>query len=130
MDKQQEIQNNATVKKGGRPLKIVKRSRVCMIRLTALEEFAIAGKARNAGVTISDFFRRSAQKAKVVARLTLEEIALYRIITGMANNLNQLTHLAHKDGLLSVQRNCRNLLEELDIALNELKSRDRESDNR
>lgn len=116
--------------KGGRPQKKIKRCHIYMIRLTDLEQFTIATKAKNAGTTISDFFRKSAQKAKVIARLTTEEAGYMRMLAGMANNLNQLTHLAHKNGLLTVQRNCRTLMAELDESLKRINKDDWESDHR
>lgn len=116
--------------KGGRPPKKIKRSHIYMIRLTDLEQFSIATKAKDAGITISDFFRKSAQKARVVSRLSSEEAGYMRVLTGMANNLNQLTHLAHRSGLLSVQRNCRILIGEIDNTLKKLNSDDREGDHR
>ena len=116
--------------KGGRPPKKIKRCHIYMIRLTDLEQFSIATKARTAGITISEFFRRSAQRARVISRLTPEEAGYMRVLTGMANNLNQLTHLAHRSGLLCVQRNCRVLIEEIDHTLKKLNSDDREGDHR
>jgi hypothetical protein len=116
--------------KGGRPQKKIKRCHIYMIRLTDLEQFTIATKAKNAGTSISDFFRKSAQKAKVVSRLTTEEAGHMRVLGGMANNLNQLTRLAHLNGLLSVQRNCRLLMAEINELLKKIIGDDRESDYR
>jgi hypothetical protein len=119
-----------TRKKGGRPPKKIKRCHIYMIRLTDLEQFTIATKAKNAGTTISDFFRKSAQKAKVISRLSNDEVGYMRVLAGMANNLNQLTHLAHVNGLLSVQRNCRTLMAEINELLKIMTGDDRESDHR
>ncbi|HEV7379292.1 MAG TPA: plasmid mobilization relaxosome protein MobC [Dyadobacter sp.] len=111
--------------KGGRPPKKVKRDSQLMVRLTETERFLIAAKAREAGVNPSAWFRLAAKKAKVVARLKPEDASFLRMLTGMANNLNQLTHLAHRDGFLSIQKKCRELLSEIDDVLRKLTSDDR-----
>ena len=48
----------------------------------------------------------------------------------LANNLNQLTKLAHWLGLLTVARDCAKILKEIDITLKHLNNHDRENDNR
>ena len=130
MEEQKIKAEKAIRNKGGRPQKKIKRCHIYMIRLTDLEQFTIATKAKNAGTSISDFFRKSAQKGKVISRLTTEEAGHMRVLAGMANNLNQLTHLAHLNGLLSVQRNCRLLMAEINELLKKMIGDDRESDYR
>jgi len=75
---------------------------------------AIAGKARNAGMRISDWFRRSAKIAVIRPRLSEEETGYLRTLSGMANNLNQLTKLAHKGGLVKLLTDLRSLLGEVE----------------
>jgi len=74
---------------------------------------------------ISDWFRSAALKAKVIARLSAEEKQIHQVLAGMANNLNQLTKLAHVKGLLSVVRKCDTLLTEIDQVIKYLLSDDR-----
>ena len=111
--------------KGGRPPKKVKRESQLMVRLTETERFLIETKAREAGMKSSAWFRLAAKKARVVARLKPEDAGLLRMLAGMANNLNQLAHLAHIDGLISVQKKCRELLSDIDDVLKKLRDDDR-----
>ena len=111
--------------KGGRPPKKVKRESQLMVRLTETERFLIETKAREAGMKPSAWFRQAAKKARVIARLNPEDAGLLRMLAGMANNLNQLAHLAHTEGLLSVQKKCRELLSDIDDVLKKLKDDDR-----
>lgn len=113
--------------KGGRPLKKVKKCHNIRVRLTSSERFLIEQKAKEAGMLPSAWFRQAAKRAKVVARLTPEDLRILRMLAGIANNLNQITHLAHKEGLLSVQKRCRDILAEIDETLKYLNSHDRES---
>ena len=54
------------------------------------ERLAIASKAKNAGVRISDWFRQSAKVAVIRSRLSKEETGHLRTLSGMANNLELL----------------------------------------
>ncbi|MGV3504719.1 MAG: plasmid mobilization protein [Adhaeribacter sp.] len=117
-------------KQGGRPVKLVKKSNILVVRLTDTERILIAGKAREAGMKASEWFRMAAKKAQVIARLSPADVAILRVLTGLANNLNQIARLAHKEGLLSVQRKCRESLDEINDTLRYFNSDDRKSHDR
>jgi hypothetical protein len=112
--------------KGGRPKVKVRRETHVKVRLTATERFMISARANDAGMRLSDWIRAAAKAAKVVARLKPEDLQIMRMLTGMANNLNQLTKLAHRDGILTVAIKCGNLLIEIDQALKYFNSDDRQ----
>ncbi len=112
--------------KGGRPKVRVRRETHVKVRLTATERFLIAGKAKDASMRLSDWIRAAARAAKVVARLKPEDLQIMRMLAGLANNLNQLTKLAHKDGILTIAIKCGNLLIEIDQALKYFNSDDRQ----
>lgn len=103
--------------KGGAPQKKVKRANGIRVRLTTSERFLIESKAKQAGIRISDWFRAAALKAKVVTRITAEDRRTLHLLTGMSNNLNQLTKLAHTSGIMSIAVRCGNLLIEIDQTL-------------
>ncbi|MEJ8802820.1 plasmid mobilization protein [Pontibacter sp. H249] len=117
-------------KKGGRPAKRVKRNCTLVVRVTETERLLVAGKAREARLSLSAWFRAAAKKAVVTARLRPKELATLRMLSGMANNLNQLARLAHREGLLSVQGKCRQALDEINRTLHLLGRDDRKSDDR
>ena len=125
--KQQEITGKT---KGGRPVKLVKKSSKLVVRMTETERLLISEKAREAGMKLSEWFRLAARKVQVIARLSPGDVAILRMLTGMANNLNQIARLAHKEGLLSVQRKCREGLDEINDTLRYFNSDDRKSNDR
>jgi len=94
----------------GRPKKAITRSTSLVVRLTPTERLAIEGRATSAGMVISEWFRKTARTAVVRPRLSKEETGYLRTLSGMANNLNQLTKLAHTAGLLSLVADLRRLL--------------------
>lgn len=109
----------------GRPKKIIKRSDMLMVRLSPTERLLIEDKSKKAGMKPSEWFRRSAKTAKVVPRLTAEETAWFRMLAGLANNLNQLTHLAHVSGLFSLGIKCRTMLVQIEDLLLKIRNHDR-----
>ncbi|WP_299760930.1 plasmid mobilization relaxosome protein MobC [uncultured Pontibacter sp.] len=125
-----QLQQSHERKKGGRPNKRVKRSHTLVVRVTDTERLLITGKAREAGLSVSAWFRAAAKKAVVVARFRPEEAALLRMLSGLSNNLNQLTRLAHREGLLSVQGKCRQALDEINHTLQQIGKDDRKGDDR
>lgn len=96
-----------------------------MVRLTVNERFLIEEKAKHVGMKPSAWLRQAAKKAKVLARLKPEDLKHLRTLTGMANNLNQLTHLAHKEGLVFIRQSCKELLFQIDLILKMLSRDDR-----
>ncbi|MBB6129412.1 plasmid mobilization protein [Mucilaginibacter lappiensis] len=111
------IKSDRPKHKGGRPRLKVRREKEMKIRLTATEEFLIKAKAREAGMRSSSWFRAAAKNARVMVRLKPEEMQLLRMLSGLANNLNQLTKLAHTNGIISIALKCANLLNEIDRAI-------------
>ena len=115
--------------KGGAPKKRVRREVILRIRMTATDRFYINSKAKDAGMKTSSWIRAAARNAKIVPRLTDDERRILWMLAELANNLNQLTKLAHQRGLLTVVRECSKILNEIDITLKHLNNDDRESDN-
>lgn len=114
----------AKVRKPGRPKKKVSRSDLLMVRLTPTEKIFIESRANNAGLKPSDWFRKAAKSAKVCPRFTTEETSWFRMLAGLANNLNQLTHLAHVAGLLTLALKCQSMLKQIEKILTEISRHD------
>lgn len=103
--------------KGGRPIKTIKKESGIRVRLSKTERYLISEKAKKAGVKLSDWVRQAAKTAMVTSRFSTDEMSMMRTLTGMANNLNQLTKLAHQQGLLAIQQKCRDLISSIDDVL-------------
>lgn len=120
-------ENNRTSKRRvpGRPKKGIKRSDILMVRLTPTERLLIEDKSRKAGMKASEWFRMAAKSAKVIPRFSAKETAWFRMLAGLTNNLNQLTHLAHIQGLLSLGQKCRAMLTQVEELLTKIRNHDR-----
>jgi hypothetical protein len=112
------------VRTPGRPKKTIKRNDFLMVRMTPTERLLIESRAEKAGIKPSEWFRQAAKNAKVFPRFTPEETEWFRMLSGVANNLNQLTHLAHVIGLTSQALKCQTLMREVDDLLIKIKNHD------
>ena len=62
---------------------------------------------------MAEYIRESALKSEVVQPSTEADIKEYRTLVGMANNLNQLTKMAHQDGIIYLYSPLDRLLGEI-----------------
>jgi hypothetical protein len=104
----------------GRPKKAVKKEIITGTRFSKTEHFIVRQKAGKAGLKLTEYIRTMAIKGDVKSRMSEEDRHFVRQLIGMANNLNQLTKLAHQQGimraLLSFEK-YRNQIDELLKAL-------------
>ncbi len=103
-----------TIKKRVSQPNAVKRSIRVQIYLTPTEKLLLEGKARQAGITIAEWFRQATKSDKVVPRITTEDARYLRSLAGMANNLNQLVKLAHTAGLGPFGERSERLADQID----------------
>lgn len=125
MEKEKEREKIIAKKRGGRPKKEIKRSEILMVRVTKSERIIIENRATKAGISPSEWFRQAAKKAKVMARLSEDEMSCFRSISGLCNNLNQLTKLAHSQGLVTLLTDLRSLLDSANLLIEKLTAYDR-----
>jgi hypothetical protein len=125
METVKERESTAKKKKGGRPKKVIKKSVFLMVRLTVAELLMIQGKAREAGLKPSEWFRQAARKATITPRLSSEEMGWLRDLSGQTNNLNQLTKLAYQQGLIGLANVIRGMLDKTNLLMEKLMGDDR-----
>lgn len=108
-------------KKGGRPPKTQEREHHFGFFATPVEQTVIREKAKRAGLRPADYLRDLAMHGKPRPRPSAEELQLYRDLTGMANNLNQLTKEAHQQNLPILVPRVLRILEEVNNALKKIR---------
>ena len=89
---------------GGRPPKKVKRDQQITVMCNLLERKAIAFKAKQAGVTLSEYLRVVGLCAKIDSsrsELAKEILLLKATCNHAAENINQFTRKLHSTGFLS-----------------------------
>lgn len=106
--------------KGGRPAKgaAEKKKYRITVKLTTEDYYTLKGKAKSAGVSMSEFVRKVLEKGNVIERLTIEQVDFIRKLCGMANNLNQLAHRANAEGFHTVAPFHKAIIGKIDEILN------------
>ena len=92
--------------KGGRPRasRVQKKSWAVTVRYSALQYDIVRHRARTAGYrTLTEYVREASVNAEVVHNFVQEHNAAFRNLSGLCNNLHQLTRLAHAQGLQSTE---------------------------
>ena len=107
-------------KKGGRPTKGVaeKNKYRITVKLNTQDYYTLKGKAKNAGISMSEFVRKVLEEGNVIERLTVEQAGFIRKLCGMANNLNQLAHRANAEEFHAVAPFHKIIISKIDEILN------------
>ena len=92
---------------------VCKLSKAVTVKFSKIDYERLCRRSRQANLTLAEFLRVSAFETTITARHSAEETAVIRSLTGMANNLNQLTRLSHQAGFHRTQRIVTELLQRL-----------------
>ena len=84
-------------------------------------------RSKNANRTLAEYIRDAAFDARIVAKHSTEDVAIIRNLTGMANNLNQLTKLSHQTGFYRTKNIVIEVLEKLKSIISDYKAEERRS---
>lgn len=84
----------------GRPKKAIKKVKSSPVHMTVSDRLIIERKARLFNLSISEYLLKAGLSKCVKARLTEEEVLLFRQLTAMGNNLNQIARRVNQTGLL------------------------------
>ena len=82
-------------------------------------------RSKNANRTLAEYIRDAAFDARIVAKHSTEDVAIIRNLTGMANNLNQLTKLSHQTGFYRTKNIVMEVLEKLKSIMSNYKATER-----
>ena len=106
--------------KGGRPTKgaAEKKKYRITVKLNTQDYYTLKGKAKGAGVTMSEFVRKLLYNGNIIERLTVEQADFIRKLCGMVNNLNQLAHRANAEGFHAVAPFHKIIISKIDEILN------------
>ena len=84
------------------------------VRFATKECFLLKEKARRAGVTLSEYQRRVSATSVVRERLRPQHLQHILKLTGMANNLNQISRKANAAGYVGIRTEYRNIASKID----------------
>ena len=112
-----------TKKHGGRPMVADARrlSKAVTVKFSKKDYEILRTRSKKANRRMAEYIRESALQSKVVQPCTEADIKEYRTLVGMANNLNQLTKMAHQDGIIYLYSPLVSLLGEITNTIREYK---------
>lgn len=106
-------------KNGGRP-KLSPAEKLkyrIAVNLCTKDYYALKAKAAQAGMTCTELARQAITDCKIQQRLTSEQMDCIRKISGMGNNLNQITRKANAEGYSNTRSEYFYLADKIDNAL-------------
>ena len=104
-----------TVASGKRLLKAV------TVKFSKVDYEILRTRSRKANRCLAEYIRESALRSEVVQPCTEMDLKEYRTLVGLANNLNQLTKMAHQDGIIYLYSPIEGLLREITNTIREYK---------
>ena len=79
------------------------------IRLTKSERITIEKKARKAGLSASEFLRKSALQKNINSKFSQEELEAWRNLTYISNSLKNLNNILSKENREELLQEIRNI---------------------
>ena len=94
--------NQDNKKHGGRPTVAdgKRLSKAVTVKFSKNDYELLKVKSKKANKRMAEYVRESALQSEVVQPRTEADMKEYRTLVGLANNLNQLTKMAHQDGII------------------------------
>ena len=107
--------NQNKKKSKGRPTVADARrlSKAVTVKFSKIDYELLRTRSRKTNRRLAEYIRESALQSEVVQPRTEADLKEYRTLVGMANNLNQLTKMAHQDGIIYLYSPINNLLGEI-----------------
>ena len=115
--------NQNKKKSKGRPTVADARrlSKAVTVKFSKIDYETLRTKSRKANRRLAEYIRESALQSEVVQPRTEADLKEYRTLVGMANNLNQLTKMAHQDSIIYLYSPIDRLLGEITSVIREYK---------
>ena len=111
-------------KKGGRP-KLSPAEKLkyrIAVNLCTKDYYALKAKASQAGMTCTEVARLAITGCQIRQRLTPEQMDYIRKLSGMGNNLNQITRKANVEGYTNVRSEYLYLADKIDNVINTMEN--------
>ena len=115
--------NQDKKKSKGRPTVADARqlSKAVTVKFSKIDYETLRIRSRKANRRLAEYIRESALQSEVVQPHTEADMKEYRTLVGLANNLNQLTKMAHQDSIIYLYSPIDKLLGEITAVIREYK---------
>ena len=115
--------NQKKKKQKGRPTVADARrlSKAVTVKFSKTDYEILRTRSRKANRRLAEYIRESALQSEIAQPHTEADLKEYRTLVGMANNLNQLTKMAHQDSIIYLYSPIDRLLGEITSVIREYK---------
>ena len=116
-------------KRGGRP-KLSPAEKLkyrVAVNLCTKDFYSLKAKAAQAGMTVTEAARQAITCCQIRQRLTPEQMDCIRKLSGMGNNLNQITRKVNAEGYTNVRSEYLYLAEQIDKTITFLENGSKDS---
>ena len=115
--------NQNKKKPKGRPTvaDVRRLSKAVTVKFSKIDYETLRTRSRKANRRLAEYIRESGLKSEVVQPRTETDLKEYRTLVGLANNLNQLTKMAHQDSIIYLYSPIDKLLGEITNVIREYK---------
>ena len=115
--------NQNKKKQKGRPTVADARrlSKAVTVKFSKIDYETLRTRSRKANRRLAEYIREAALQSEVVQPRTATDLKEYRTLVGLANNLNQLTKMAHQDSIIYLYSPIDKLLGEITNVIREYK---------
>ena len=96
-------------------------SKAVTVKFSMTDYETLRIRSRKANRRLAEYIRESALQSEVVQPRTEADMKEYRTLVGLANNLNQLTKMAHQDSIIYLYASIDKLLGEITAVIREYK---------
>ena len=96
-------------------------SKAVTVKFSMTDYETLRIRSRKANRRLAEYIRESALQSEVVQPRTEADMKEYRTLVGLANNLNQLTKMAHQDSIIYLYAPIDKLLGEISAVIREYK---------
>ena len=96
-------------------------SKAVTVKFSKTDYETLKTRSRKANRRLAEYIRESALQSEVVQPHTEADMKEYRTLVGLANNLNQLTKMAHQDSIIYLYSPLDKLLGEITDVIRENK---------
>lgn len=102
-----------------RPKKATQKSSTLSIRLYPTEKVALKLLAKNCGLSLSDYLRKTGLHQKIKSRFTLEELSIYQMLVDYRNHFTHISNLIKYQ--LDFKKEVQLIIQKIDYHLNKIR---------
>lgn len=100
----------------------MKKNKEIKFRLNSTEKLVLQYKARQSGLSVSEYVRRASLGYKITAKLTEEELEIYSMLSKYSDNFRRIGNLFRQGDVTGMKETTLDLAREIKTHLKKFKN--------